>query len=59
MDRLQIIEGRMIAHMYCNILSDNFKQSAETMGLGRTFKVQQDNDPQHTARVTREYFEYN
>lgn len=50
---LQIIEGRMTAQIYCNILGDNLKQSAETMELGRIFKFQQDNDPKHTARITK------
>lgn len=57
--RLQVIEGKMTAQVYCNILRDNLKQSAETMGLGRIFKFQQDNDPKHTARITKQYFEDN
>lgn len=55
--RLQIFENRMTAQVYCDILHDNLKQSAEIIGLGRAFKFQQDNDPKHTARITKVYLE--
>src|SRR4029434_6057541 len=52
--RLVRIEGKMNAAMYRDILDENLLQSALDLRLGRRFIFQQDNDPQHTAKITKE-----
>ena len=38
------------------ILDENLLQSAQDLRLGKMFTFQQDNDPKHTAKPTREWF---
>ncbi len=45
--------------MYINILRENLHTSAEKMGIRRTFKFYQDNDPKHKAYKTHEWLLYN
>ncbi|KAK3539900.1 hypothetical protein QTP70_017709 [Hemibagrus guttatus] len=52
--RLIRIEGRMNAAMYRDILYENLLQSALDLRLGRWFIFQQDNNPKHTAKITKE-----
>jgi len=47
----------MNAAMY--ILDDNLLQSALDLGLKRRFIFQQDNDPKHTAKITKEWLRDN
>lgn len=56
--KLVFIEGTMTAASYVNILSSNLSESARLMNLN-DFIFQQDNDPKHTARITKEYFAEN
>lgn len=56
--KLQIIEGIMDSTRYCQILRDNLKSSARNLGM-RSFIFQQDNDPKHKSRITRDYFDRN
>ncbi|KAK3522096.1 hypothetical protein QTP70_025274, partial [Hemibagrus guttatus] len=51
--RLVKIEGKMNVAMYRNILDVNLLQSALDFGLGRRFIFQQDNNPKHTAKITK------
>ena len=44
---------------YIQILDENLKESAEKLELGSNWKFQQDNDPKHTAKVVKEWFEDN
>ncbi|XDV26111.1 hypothetical protein PO909_029896 [Leuciscus waleckii] len=53
--RLVAIEGKMNAAKYRDILDINLLQSA----LGRRFTFQQDNDPKHTAKITKEWLHNN
>lgn len=53
---LHVIDGRMNAVMYCDILESNLEDSAASMGLSGSFVFQQDNDPKHTAKTTKDYF---
>uniref|UniRef100_A0A9J8CT63 Uncharacterized protein n=1 Tax=Cyprinus carpio carpio TaxID=630221 RepID=A0A9J8CT63_CYPCA len=53
--RLVRIEGKMNAAMYRDILDENLLQSALDLRLGRRFIFQQDNDPKHTAKITKEW----
>ncbi len=52
--RLVAIEGKMNAAKYRDILDENLLQSAQDLRLGRRFTFQQDNDPKHTAKITKE-----
>ena len=50
------IEGKMDAAKYRTILDENLLESAKDLKLGRRFIFQQDNDPKHTAKSTKEWF---
>ncbi|KAL1256421.1 hypothetical protein QQF64_011966, partial [Cirrhinus molitorella] len=45
----------MNAAKYRDILDENLLQSAQDLRLGRRFTFQQDNDPKHTAKITKEW----
>ena len=49
---LQVIHGRMNGSMYREILEKNLQKSATSLGHGRNFVLQYDNDPKHTAKHT-------
>ncbi|KAJ8340779.1 hypothetical protein SKAU_G00330700 [Synaphobranchus kaupii] len=53
--RLVLIEGKMNAAKYTEILEENLLQSALDLRLGRRFTFQHDNDPKHTAKRTKEW----
>lgn len=55
---LTVIEGILNARTYAEILQDNLFQSASKLGIRDDFLFQQDNDPKHTARVTKEFLLY-
>uniref|UniRef100_A0AAQ4QMX9 Transposase Tc1-like domain-containing protein n=1 Tax=Gasterosteus aculeatus aculeatus TaxID=481459 RepID=A0AAQ4QMX9_GASAC len=57
--RLVRIEGKMNAAMYRDILDENMLRSALDLRLGRRFIFQQDNDPKHTAKITKEWLRHN
>ncbi len=57
--RLVAIEGKMNAAKYKDILDENLLQSAQDLRLGRRFTFQQDNDPKHTAKITKEWLHNN
>ncbi|KAL0159195.1 hypothetical protein M9458_042920, partial [Cirrhinus mrigala] len=57
--RLVTIEGKMNAAKYRDILDENLLQSAQDLRLGRRFTFQQDNDPKHTAKITKEWLHNN
>ncbi len=58
-DGLVAIEGKMNAAKYRDILDENLLQSAQDLRLGRRFTFQQDNDPKHTAKITKEWLHNN
>jgi transposase len=54
------IDGRMDAELYTRILNDELLGTIEFYGIDRSRMVfQQDNDPKHTSRFAREWFETN
>ncbi|KAK3554572.1 hypothetical protein QTP70_025523 [Hemibagrus guttatus] len=53
--RLVRMERKMNAAMYRDILDENLLQSILDLRLGRRFIFQQDNDPKHTAKITKEW----
>ncbi|KAJ8404564.1 hypothetical protein AAFF_G00334270 [Aldrovandia affinis] len=53
--RLVLIEGKMNAAKYTEILEGNLLQSALDLRLGQRFTFQHDNDPKHTAKRTKEW----
>ena len=55
---IKIIEDTMTGPIYVDILSRNLFESAEKMGLN-DFIFQQDNDPKHTSRIAKSFFEEN
>ncbi len=57
--RLVAIEGKMNAAKYRDILDENLLQSAQDLRLGRRFTFQKDNDPKHTAKITKEWLHNN
>ncbi|KAG2470934.1 TCB1 transposase, partial [Polypterus senegalus] len=57
--RLVRIKGKMSAAMYSDILDENLLQSALDLRLGRRFFFQQDNDPKHTAKISKEWLQDN
>ncbi len=57
--RLVAIEGKLNAAKYRDILDENLLQSAPDLRLGRRFTFQQDNDPKHTAKITKEWLHNN
>lgn len=52
---LHRINGRMDGAMYRKILSENLLPSARKLKMGRGWVFQQDNDPKHTAKATKEW----
>ena len=56
---IEIIQGRMNAAKYTNILSTHLLKSANDLGLDRNFVFQQDNDPKHTSKLAKKWFEDN
>uniref|UniRef100_A0A8C4T630 Tc1-like transposase DDE domain-containing protein n=1 Tax=Erpetoichthys calabaricus TaxID=27687 RepID=A0A8C4T630_ERPCA len=57
--RLVRIKGKMTAAMYRDILDENLLQSALDLRLGQRFIFQQDNDPKHTAKISKEWLQDN
>ena len=53
--RLHIIQGNMNSHAYQQILDQNLLPSVRELKLGRKWVLQQDNDPKHTSKTTKEW----
>uniref|UniRef100_A0A9J7YJZ1 Tc1-like transposase DDE domain-containing protein n=1 Tax=Cyprinus carpio carpio TaxID=630221 RepID=A0A9J7YJZ1_CYPCA len=57
--QLVAIEGKINSAKYRDILDENLLQSAQDLRLGRRFTFQQDNDPNHTAKIMKEWLHNN
>ncbi|KAI4903984.1 hypothetical protein NFI96_030860, partial [Prochilodus magdalenae] len=53
--QLHCIKERRTGAMYCEILGNNFPPSVRALKMGRGLVFQNDNDPKHTARITKEW----
>jgi len=53
--RLHCTEERMTGAMYCENLGNNLLPSVRALKMGRGWVFQHDNDPKHTARITKEW----
>ena len=52
----EIIDGRMNGCMYREILEKSSSKSAELLGHGQDFELQDDHDPKHTAKLKKNGF---
>ncbi|KAF2351571.1 hypothetical protein FHG87_017672 [Trinorchestia longiramus] len=50
---LTVIKSRMNGHIYREILGKKLQKSAVSLGQGRDFVLEEDNDPRHTAKLTK------
>ncbi|KAI4890262.1 hypothetical protein NFI96_014033 [Prochilodus magdalenae] len=53
--RLHCIKERMTGAMYCEYLGNNLHPSVRALKMGCGWVFQHDNDPKHTARITKEW----
>ncbi|KAI4902728.1 hypothetical protein NFI96_002241 [Prochilodus magdalenae] len=53
--RLHCIKERRTGAMYSEILGNNLLPSVRALKMGRGWVFQHDNDPKHTARITKEW----
>ena len=56
---LALIEGIMTARVYIDILKAYLPESVIKLEIETKFVFQQDNDPKHTAKISKSFFEDN
>ena len=52
---ISVIDGKMNAQKYKQILQENFMSSVESLELPTDYLFQQDNDPKYTAKTTKKW----
>uniref|UniRef100_A0A8C4TBF5 Transposase n=1 Tax=Erpetoichthys calabaricus TaxID=27687 RepID=A0A8C4TBF5_ERPCA len=57
--QLAFIDGTMNSELYQRILKENVRTSVQELNLKRRWVMQQDNDPKHTSRSTKEWLKKN
>ena len=58
--KLVEVEGKMNAEQYCAILEDGMMESFEKLEMEEEERIfQQDNDPKHTSKRAKKWFEDN
>ena len=57
--KISVIDGKMNAQMYKQILQENLMSSVESLELPSDYIFQQDNDPKHTAKSTKKWLSEN
>ena len=57
--KISVIDGKMNAQMYKQILQENFMFSVDSLELPSDYIFQQDNDPKHTAKSTKKWLSEN
>ncbi|CAK9796240.1 Transposable element Tcb1 transposase [Anthophora quadrimaculata] len=55
---LAFIDGILDRHLYKSILEKHLQPSVDSLGMGRDWIFQQDNDPKHTARLVKDWLLY-
>lgn len=53
--KLKCVKGTMNSLLYQEILEENVMESVRNLRLGRRWTFQQDNDPKHASKSTREW----
>jgi len=56
---MEFIDNIMTKEVYLKILKSNLTQSINELQLGTNYLFQQDNDPKHTAKIVKKYFNEN
>lgn len=57
--KIHFVNGIMDAKYYIDILKENVKESAESLGIKDNFVFYQDNDPKHKSWNARNWLLYN
>ena len=57
--KISVIDGRMNAQKYKQILQENLMSSVESLKLPSDYIFQQDNDPKNTAKSTKKWLSEN
>ena len=57
--QISVIEGKMNAQKYKQILQENLMSSVESLELPSDYILRQDNDPKHTAKSTKKWLSEN
>ena len=57
--KISVIDGKINAQKYKEILQENLMSSVESLELFSDYIFQQDNDPKHTAKSTKKWLSEN
>ena len=54
--KLEVIQGKLKSGDYVNVLEKSLLDSMAKLGLPNDFIFQQDNDPKHTSKLSKDFF---